>query len=65
MGVNPFDDPNQAPEMQEMKSLREMSSPYKGSTKQSTLDNMDIDEVVEDDDVLEESAAVKRVGFSQ
>jgi hypothetical protein len=47
-------------EMQERKSLRMLSNRPQGSTEaRSTVDGMDLDHVVEDDHVAEESGAVK------
>jgi len=53
-------------EMQERSSLRMLSSQAKGSTSMmGTIDSMDLDEVMEDADNREESAAVKRIGFME
>lgn len=54
----------QGKEMEERTSMPMLSRPLsKGEEKQGTIDIMDLDQVVEDADVKEESPAVKRVGF--
>jgi len=49
-------------EMQERSSMRIMAGI---SQEKSTIDNMDLDEVMEDEHPAGESAAVKHVGFSE
>ena len=50
-------------EMQERSSMRMMAG--MSQEKSSTIDNMDLDEVMEDEHAAGESAAVKHVGFSE
>lgn len=50
-------------EMQERTSMPMLSSRPLTKEKASTIDSMDLDQVVADDVVKEESAAVKHVGF--
>lgn len=64
MGIEPpnLETPPQTQEMQERGGMPMLS---RGSMAQtSTLDSMDLDQVMEDDSVAGESAAVKRVGFA-
>ncbi len=64
MGVEPptLETPPQTQEMQERGGMSMLS---RGSMSQtSTLDSMDLDQIMEDDSVAGESAAVKRVGFA-
>lgn len=51
-------------EMQERSSLPILSSHAKDTQQSITMDSMDVDEVMQDADVREESVAVKHVGFS-
>lgn len=67
MGVDPANARGESPpavrEMQERSGMPMLSSQVSGSaTKLSTLDSMDLDQVVEDDEVADDSAAVKHVG---
>lgn len=50
-------------EMQERNDIPMLAGRSLTKEKASTIDSMDLDQVVEDADVKEESAAVKRVGF--
>lgn len=60
------DGSNTGPEMQERSGARMLSSRPKMSVERlTTIDSMDLDQIVEDDNVAEESTAVKRVGFSE
>ena len=56
------DEPSQGQEMQERSNLRMLSS--RAAEKPTTIDNMDLDQVMEDDHVAKESTAVKHVGFA-
>lgn len=51
-------------EMQERTGIPMLSGRPMSKEKEATIDSMDLDHVVEDTDVREESAAVKRVGFA-
>ncbi|CZR60074.1 uncharacterized protein PAC_09969 [Phialocephala subalpina] len=51
-------------EMQERTGIPMLSGRPMGKEKEATIDSMDLDHVVEDADVVGESAAVKRVGFA-
>jgi hypothetical protein len=50
-------------EMQERSSIPMLTSRPLTKEKASTIDSMDLDQVVEDATVMEESSAVKHVGF--
>jgi hypothetical protein len=67
VGVDPKDlDSNgqsSGQEMQERGSMRMMAG--MSQEMSSTIDNMDLDEVMEDENAAGESAAVKHVGFSE
>ncbi len=53
-------------EMEERSGMPMLSSRPKGDTAQSsTIDNMDLDQVMEDETVAGESAAVRRVGVTE
>ncbi|KAJ5033526.1 uncharacterized protein L3040_008641 [Drepanopeziza brunnea f. sp. 'multigermtubi'] len=53
-------------EMQERSGIPMLSAHATGgATKLSTVDSMDLDQVIEDDEVARESAAVKHVGFAE
>jgi hypothetical protein len=70
MGVDPslqqHDGGSSAQEMTELGGMRfGMMGSAAGNAKRSTIDNMDLDEVVEDQHVAEPSGAVKRVGFAE
>ena len=68
VGVDPSlltkhgDDPKV--EMTERSGLPMLSRPNSNARPSSTIDCMDLDQVVEDEDVTKESAAVKQVGFT-
>jgi len=68
VGVDPKDIMNneQSPtqEMQERSSMRMMAGALKKGGKTSTIDSMDLDEVVEDEHAAGESAAVRQFGGS-
>ena len=52
-------------EMQERKSMRMLPSRARtGAEARNPMDNMDLDRVVEDSHVAEESGAVKNIGLS-
>ena len=65
VGVDPSlldtrNNPSHGQEMQERNSMRMLSRRTNGE-KMSTIDSMDLDQVMEDDNTREESAAVKNV----
>jgi hypothetical protein len=51
-------------EMQERNGLSLLSRPVSNTAPSSTIDSMDLDQVVEDENVSKESEAVKHVGFT-
>jgi hypothetical protein len=51
-------------EMQERSSMRMMAGALQKGEKASTIDSMDLDEVVEDQHAAGESAAVRQFGIS-
>jgi len=62
MGVDPNSDMSSGQEMQERSGMRMLSArPMDGAQK--AIDIMDMDQVMEDDAVAQESGAVKHVGF--
>ncbi|KUJ11698.1 uncharacterized protein LY89DRAFT_786579 [Mollisia scopiformis] len=69
MGIDPslltkdHNDHEAGQEMQERSSMPMLSGRPLTKEKASTIDSMDLDQVVEDMNVKEESAAVKHVGF--
>jgi hypothetical protein len=67
VGVDPKDimsnGESSGQEMQERSSMRMMAGLQKGE-KASTIDSMDLDEVMEDDHAAGESAAVRQFGIS-
>lgn len=63
LGVDPYS--NKGQEMRERGTLRMASGSQTHSTQSSsTLDHMDLDEVIEDNNVAVESKAVRRVDFA-
>lgn len=66
IGIDPKDiesnEQSAGQEMQERSSMRMMAGM---SQEKSTIDSMDLDEVIEDERPAGESAAVKHVGFSE
>jgi hypothetical protein len=70
MGVDPSmlqkNRESSAQEMKELGGMRfSMMAGAGNNAKPSTIDNMDLDEVVEDQRVAEPSGAVKHVGFAE
>ncbi|TVY42972.1 hypothetical protein LSUB1_G001284 [Lachnellula subtilissima] len=66
IGVEPNDiESNKQPVGQEMQERSSMMMMAGMSQEKSTIDSMDLDEVIEDEHPAGESAAVKRVGFSE
>jgi len=69
-GVNPVelikngDEKQEMQEMQERNGLSLLSRPMSNTAQSSTIDSMDLDQVVEDENVSRESEAVKHVGFT-
>jgi hypothetical protein len=66
MGVDPsFQEPNlSGQEMQERSSMRMLSARAQdGAGNAKPIDIMDLDQVMEDDNIAQESGAVRRVGF--
>jgi len=68
-GVDPSElmkngEDRQGQEMQERNGLSLLSRPVSNTTRSSTIDSMDLDQVVEDENVSKESEAVKHVGFT-
>jgi len=65
MGINPTIHSNQ--EMQERGTMRLIpnggSQNHSSAHSSSTIDNMDLDQVVEDDNLAVESKAVRHVDF--
>jgi len=65
MGISPTSNNNQ--EMQERGTMRlipnGVSQNHSLAQSSSTIDNMDLDQVVEDDNIAVESRAVRRVDF--
>jgi hypothetical protein len=51
-------------EMQERNGLSLLSRPMSNTAQSSTIDSMDLDQVIEDENVSKESEAVKHVGFT-
>ncbi|KAG9244801.1 hypothetical protein BJ878DRAFT_541942 [Calycina marina] len=51
-------------EMQERSSTRGLMSPPQQGGQSGTIDSMDLDQMLEDDNVANESKAVRRVGFA-
>ncbi|KIM94930.1 hypothetical protein OIDMADRAFT_184043 [Oidiodendron maius Zn] len=70
VGIDPFVDggsegSSRGQEMQERKSMRMLPSRARGGAEaRNPIDNMDLDRVVEDSHVAEESGAVKNIGLS-
>lgn len=69
VGIDPFAEGNpegspRGVEMQERKSMRMLPSRTRSTETRDPMDNMDLDHVVEDSHVAEESGAVKHVGFN-
>lgn len=51
-------------EMQERSSMRMLSAGSKdGTTNSKPIDSMDLDQIMEDDNIAQESSAVRHVGF--
>ncbi|PQE16696.1 ubiquitin interaction domain-containing protein [Rutstroemia sp. NJR-2017a BBW] len=68
MGVDPVTDGNvpPGPEMQERSGNSMLTHLVGNASKQSTAnDSMEINEIMNDEDIQKESAAVKRVGFAE
>jgi hypothetical protein len=68
-GVDPSElmkngEDRQGQEMQERNGLSLLSRPVSNTTPSSTIDGMDLDQVLEDENVSKESEAVKHVGFT-
>jgi hypothetical protein len=70
IGIDPFVDggsegSSRGQEMQERKSMRMLPNRARdGAGVRNPMDNMDLDRVVEDSHVAEESGAVKSIGLS-
>ncbi len=70
LGINPslltkhYDDTKAKQEMEERSGIPMLSGRPMSKEKAATIDEMDLDQVVEDANIREESAAVKRVGFA-
>ncbi|PMD43684.1 hypothetical protein L207DRAFT_510194 [Hyaloscypha variabilis F] len=69
VGVDPSlimkDNEHEGQEMKERGGMPMLSGRKASMQQMSTIDSMDLDQVVEDEHVAEESTAVKRVGFAE
>jgi hypothetical protein len=69
VGVDPslimMDNEDAGQEMEERGGMPMLSGRKMSVQQMGTIDNMDLDQVVEDEHVAEESTAVKRVGFAE
>lgn len=71
LGIDPFqdgpsEDTPRGQEMQERKSMRMLSSrPKRNAEEGDSADSMDLDHIVQDHHVAEESGAVKSIGSNR